>query len=573
MAIEYNFKYMPLVGKLSGKSMAEQTETAINEIAKIVNDNTAQAEIINTLAEEANANSVEALEKANEALETSSRVYVKETGAVDLDSYCESQLIYINNIFSQNLPVESKGFLEVKTNDDKTQATQVFIDDLNKEIYTRSGAITETQVGDVTTYTASYGAWNKSASTNYVENMVLIRQNSTEYAVGDIARSISLASYMLLECTSAGTTGASEPSYEGADVGDVITDGSVSWTIIEYASTDYVDDSIADLKNVYLPANYLPLSGGTMTGTIFGNGAFVKNTTDANYLRFISGTDIGKGALIFLGGKDCTGFEGIFQIQAHDGANSRTLIGKPDGTLTWNNSNILTASNYNSYALPLSGGTITGDVFAPTPANGDNSTKLATTAFVNTKAGNYLPLSGGTLTGAINTANNTWNKLGDDSSFGDHNVGGKMCVKTQNSTATGLAFFNSADTNVGQVEVNNAFNFNKTIQQSGKNVEVINAKSTYYVRYESGIQICWGNTANANCGVRQGYNTTVTFPAAFVNTNYSLTLTSNYAGGGWENNATLTASKTKTNIDLYMHNDSGATYTFSFAWIAVGYWK
>lgn len=198
MAIEYNFKYMPLVGKLSGKSMAEQTETAINEIAKIVNDNTAQAEIINTLAEEANANSVEALEKANEALETSGRVYIKETGAVDLDSYCESQLIYINNIFSQNLPVESKGFLEVKTNDDKTQATQVFVDDLNKEIYTRSGAITETQVGDITTYTASYGAWNKSASTNYVENMVLIRQNSTAYSVGDIARSTSLTSYMLL---------------------------------------------------------------------------------------------------------------------------------------------------------------------------------------------------------------------------------------------------------------------------------------------------------------------------------------------------------------------------------------
>jgi len=28
--------------------------------------------------------------------------------------------------------------------------------------------------------------------------------------------------------------------------------------------------------------------------------------------------------------------------------------------------------------------------------------------------GGYLPLSGGTLTGALNTANNTWNKIGDD---------------------------------------------------------------------------------------------------------------------------------------------------------------
>ena len=159
MAIEYNFKYMPLVGKLSGESMVRQTETAINEIAQIVNENTAQAEIINTLAETANSNSVEALEKANEALETSGRVYITETLAVNVDNYCESQLIYINNAFSQNLPVAHKGFLEVKTNDDKTQATQVFVDDVDKKFYVRTGAITAETVGDVTTYTASYGEW------------------------------------------------------------------------------------------------------------------------------------------------------------------------------------------------------------------------------------------------------------------------------------------------------------------------------------------------------------------------------------------------------------------------------
>ena len=344
MAIEYNFKYMPLVGKLSGKSMAEQTETAINEIAKIVNDNTAQAEIINTLAEQANANSVEALEKANEALETSGRVYIKETGAVDLDSYCESQLIYINNIFSQNLPVESKGFLEVKTNDDKTQATQVFVDDLNKEIYTRSGAITETQVGDITTYTASYGAWNKSASTNYVENMVLIRQNSTAYSVGDIARSTALASYMLLECTSAGTTGASEPSFEGADVGDVITDGSVSWTIIEYASTDYVDDSIANLKNVYLPANYLPLSGGTMTGTLVSTQAItVRQNADNASSQVYGGTD-GTSSKLVLFGKANSTYPGVFSLEARNGSNVKSLYGTPDGTLSWGGEQVAIAN-------------------------------------------------------------------------------------------------------------------------------------------------------------------------------------------------------------------------------------
>ena len=163
-SIKYQFKYMPLVGKLPGKAMAEQTEQAINEIAEIVNDNTAQAEIINTLAEEANANSVEALEKATEALETSGRVYITKPNAVNLNDFCESELLYIGSTNSTNLPVASKGFLEVKTNDDKTEATQVFVADSNAKVYTRSGAITAQTVGDVTTYTASYGSWVQIAT-------------------------------------------------------------------------------------------------------------------------------------------------------------------------------------------------------------------------------------------------------------------------------------------------------------------------------------------------------------------------------------------------------------------------
>ena len=36
----------------------------------------------------------------------------------------------------------------------------------------------------------------------------------------------------------------------------------------------------------------------------------------------------------------------------------------------------------------------------------------------------YMPKSGGSFTGAINTANNTWNSIGDDVAIGDHNVVG-----------------------------------------------------------------------------------------------------------------------------------------------------
>ena len=60
-------------------------------------------------------------------------------------------------------------------------------------------------------------------------------------------------------------------------------------------------------------------------------------------------------------------------------------------------------NNFDNY-LPLSGGTLTGDVNGVTPTAGDNSTKIATTEFVNAKAGNYLPLSGGTVTGDLEVA-------------------------------------------------------------------------------------------------------------------------------------------------------------------------
>lgn len=38
-----------------------------------------------------------------------------------------------------------------------------------------------------------------------------------------------------------------------------------------------------------------------------------------------------------------------------------------------------------------------------------------------------LPLTGGTISGALNFANYTWNRVGDDAYMGDHNIGGAIC--------------------------------------------------------------------------------------------------------------------------------------------------
>lgn len=169
MAERYNFKYLPLVGKLPGKSMVEQTETAINELASVVYDNVGH---VGNLAEEiqaANTNASNALDKATEALETSSRVYIKQIAAVDVNDYYDSELYYINNDGSTNIPVRDSGFLEVKTNDDKTACEQVFIADSTGTSYYRHGRITEQTLGEETTYVVTWSSWYRVATTEYVQ--------------------------------------------------------------------------------------------------------------------------------------------------------------------------------------------------------------------------------------------------------------------------------------------------------------------------------------------------------------------------------------------------------------------
>lgn len=85
-----------------------------------------------------------------------------------------------------------------------------------------------------------------------------------------------------------------------------------------------------------------------------------------------------------------------------------------NGTLTYNGSIVLTASNYSSYAAPAS------------------------------HSHSYLPISGGTMGGPLNFANGTWNFLGDDVYFGDYNVPGAFCIKGSNGN-TNLRLYGYAD--------------------------------------------------------------------------------------------------------------------------------
>lgn len=269
---DYEFKYAPLTGRLTGKQMIEQTEQAINGLASLVDEAAGQVTIISTLANEANENAATALETAEEALSTTGRTYITVSIPANANDYYDSQLIYIADNTSTNIPVADTGMLEVKTNDNKTSCEQVFIADSSGEAYYRHGDITAETVGDVTTYTVTWGGWS------------------------------------------------SQP-----------------------ASQAYVQGELA---------NYLPLSGGTMTGALSRNGVTVNCTSDASYTEFLGGTDT-TSSYIVLYGKNHSSNAGVINMRAYDGTNSSYLKLTPTGDLTWGGKDV---ERVHAYSISASTG-------------------------------------------------------------------------------------------------------------------------------------------------------------------------------------------------------------------------
>lgn len=86
-------------------------------------------------------------------------------------------------------------------------------------------------------------------ATEYGGDFNMLKRNKV-YSVGDIAYSPLLPSWAYLECTTAGTTGASEPDFSTVSTsGGAIADGSVNWTIRAVCSKYYVDMLSGEIYN------------------------------------------------------------------------------------------------------------------------------------------------------------------------------------------------------------------------------------------------------------------------------------------------------------------------------------
>lgn len=149
---------------------------------------------------------------------------------------------------------------------------------------------------------------------------------------------------------------------------------------------------------------------------------------------------------------------------------------------------------------------------------------------------NFLPSSGGTMTGAI--------------------VGNPLTLTADDGN-------DSADL---------VLDPSGSATWNGKELERINAQGTNYIRYENGIQICWGKTSDLS-STNADVDTDITLPVAFKDSDYCVSLMSYWLSGGWNNHTIMVSYKTTTSMKAYLRNLNNTAYNFYFMWIAIGYWK
>lgn len=192
---------------------------------------------------------------------------------------------------------------------------------------TSSGSIT----GNATTVTGTAGtstlAWNSEI---------------TLYTVGGHAIKAKLPANPNTNTTYTFATGDSNgqikvtPSGGSAQNVSVKGLGSAAYT----ASTDY-----AKAEHTH---SYLPLAGGNLTGSIKLNttstvGVYKGNAT--SLAEFSGGSALNKGARLGLYGESHTSNAGRFDLIASNASTSKSLVGKPDGTLTWGGQSVSTSSD------------------------------------------------------------------------------------------------------------------------------------------------------------------------------------------------------------------------------------
>lgn len=176
----------------------------------------------------------------------------------------------------------------------------------------------------------------------------------------------------------------------------------------------------------------------------FGQGVFGGGTTQTgNYWNYrLTFFTRGPGGSMTLSGTNTNSSQSILEIRGY-------------GDTWWTAGNEYAANDHLYTHDYLKNATFPAQVTAtqfngPLNGNASSATKATNDVDGNAIKTTYAKLSGATFTGAINTANGTYNKIGDDVQIGDINVAGTLGIKGINGR-TGIrlvAYSGSTNTDI-----------------------------------------------------------------------------------------------------------------------------
>ena len=292
--------------------------------------------------------------------------------------------------------------------------------------------------------------------------------------------------------------------------------------------------AIGDEDGLRIKNNYLKLSGGNVTGITsfrtdlrmldnqdnrFGGLYVPASSSTQQYMQFYSGTRATGDARLTL----YPSGDGHFQLLAYsnDGSNSYALQSDNAGNLNWRGYPLAWKKDY----LPLSGGVLNGYLqfsgldsrIISSRADRDGAVSIYGGAGYSTGA--YAVFYG------INHASNA----------------GRFIIRAVADGSTYKELQGRPD---------------GTLTWGGKNIERVESSGTNYIRYANGLQICWGRIANVTTSA-----TTVTFPVAFTDANYSIAFGNS-----------INAIPKFGNILSTSFNVSMTTGTDNVRYVAIGRW-
>lgn len=335
-------------------------------------------------------------------------------------------------------------------------------------------------------------------------------------------------------------------------------------------------------------ADYLPLSGGTMTGTItFNNSGTITSNADNYAVTLCGGTNAFDGSVLYLLGQNEAG-QGGFTLRAQNQNDSTSLSGTADGTLTWGGDDLIMGSSWGNIKVSNNSDGLT--MYGHPAVYGTEGAFLALFKYQNSfnghfnlGAANNKILSGNpdgtltwngsfTLTGSanipliLNTTGTNYRDIQTYSTDGLHRIGVIRMQKDSNDNCVvTIGASNTSSAAPSGITITRGTSGNSSVTTLTPSTSDNSTKiaTTAYVKANvpksigSATQPVYTNSSGVITACTYQLNATVPSGAKFTDTTYSAMSATEAKTGTATTARTITAAVLKTAIEK--HAASSAT--------------